>query len=59
VILGGQLLSLFLSLLITPVAYSLWDDIAGMIGRMFRRRNPSGTQSSESGEGVHASVGEG
>jgi len=59
VILGGQLLSLFLSLLITPVAYSLWDDIAGMIGRMFRRRNPSGTQSSESVTAIHTTVGEG
>jgi HAE1 family hydrophobic/amphiphilic exporter-1 len=36
VILGGQLLSLFLSLLITPVAYSLWDDVARFSGRLFR-----------------------
>jgi HAE1 family hydrophobic/amphiphilic exporter-1 len=42
VILGGQALSLLLSLLITPIAYSLWDDIAGLPRRffnLFRRRS--------------------
>ncbi|HEY2786341.1 MAG TPA: efflux RND transporter permease subunit, partial [Fimbriiglobus sp.] len=35
VILGGQLLSLFLSLLVTPVAYSLWDDFTIRVKRLF------------------------
>ena len=48
VILGGQLLSLLLSLLVTPVAYSLWDDlakrtkrIAGWFARRSRRPEPA------------------
>jgi HAE1 family hydrophobic/amphiphilic exporter-1 len=34
VILGGQLLSLLLSLLVTPVAYSLWDDFSHRVKRI-------------------------
>src|SRR5262249_24753211 len=41
VILGGQLLSPFLSLLVTPVAYSRWDDLTAKLRRLgawLRRR---------------------
>jgi HAE1 family hydrophobic/amphiphilic exporter-1 len=54
VILGGQLLSLLLSLLVTPVAYSLWDDltrrlrrVAGWFGRRFRRPEPTVVEAKE------------
>lgn len=37
VVIGGQAMSLFLTLIVTPVAYSLFDDFAGL----FRRRSVS------------------
>jgi len=47
VILGGQTLSLLLTLLVTPVAYSLWDDLARLASRLFGRRAKPGDLEAE------------
>jgi len=51
IIIGGQMLCLVLSLLVTPISYSIFDDWSQ--GRFFRRRKASAQKASAT-EGTSA-----
>jgi HAE1 family hydrophobic/amphiphilic exporter-1 len=52
VILGGQMLSLLLTLLVTPVAYSLWDDLGRFWSRLTGRYRREEEEPEDESEGA-------
>jgi multidrug efflux pump subunit AcrB len=44
VVVGGQILSLVLTLLTVPVAYSYFDDLSGFLRRVFSRKKAAATE---------------
>ena len=57
VIIGGQMLSLLLALLVTPVTYSLFDSIGNFLGLSRRKLATEDKEDTEKSPGVSASNG--